>query len=231
VALDAQTGAYRWHYQTTPGESWDYTATQPIILADLTIDGRVRKVAMQAPKNGFFYVVDRSNGALISAKPGFWNIGIVGGPLPDAVGEVVQNSATGALLAWDPVAQEEVWRAERAGAWNGGTLATAGGLVFQGTVDGRFLGLDAATGKQLWEYDNQAATLAGPVSYQVGDEQYVAVTAGYGAAFFLIAGFQLPKLGALINGRVYAYKLGGTAAKPTIAPTGVLASSATASRW
>ena len=56
VALDAKTGAYRWHYQTTPGETWDYTATQPIMLADLTIDGRPRKVAMQAPKNGFFYV-------------------------------------------------------------------------------------------------------------------------------------------------------------------------------
>ncbi|MGQ0647015.1 MAG: PQQ-dependent dehydrogenase, methanol/ethanol family, partial [Gemmatimonadaceae bacterium] len=69
VALDARTGAYRWHYQTTPGETWDYTATQPIILADLTIAGVPRKVAMQAPKNGFFYVVDRTNGALISAKP------------------------------------------------------------------------------------------------------------------------------------------------------------------
>ena len=59
VALDAATGAYKWHYQTTPGETWDYTATQPIMLADLTIDGKPRKVAMQAPKNGFFYVVDR----------------------------------------------------------------------------------------------------------------------------------------------------------------------------
>jgi quinohemoprotein ethanol dehydrogenase len=67
VALDAKTGAHKWHYQTTPGESWDYTATQPIVLADLTIDGRRRKVAMQAPKNGFFYVVDRTNGQSSSA--------------------------------------------------------------------------------------------------------------------------------------------------------------------
>jgi PQQ-dependent dehydrogenase (methanol/ethanol family) len=68
LALKPDTGEYVWHYQTTPGESWDYTATQQIILADLTIDGRPRKVLMQAPKNGFFYVVDRTNGQLISAK-------------------------------------------------------------------------------------------------------------------------------------------------------------------
>ena len=68
LALDADTGAYKWHYQTTPGESWDYTATQHIMLADLTIDGKPRKVLMQAPKNGFFYVLDRTDGALISAK-------------------------------------------------------------------------------------------------------------------------------------------------------------------
>ena len=69
LALDARTGAYRWHYQTTPGDTWDYTATQPIVLADLTVGGERRKVAMQAPKNGFFYVVDRTNGRLISATP------------------------------------------------------------------------------------------------------------------------------------------------------------------
>jgi quinohemoprotein ethanol dehydrogenase len=69
VALKPETGEYVWHYQTTPGESWDYTATQHIILADLTIGNQPRKVLMQAPKNGFFYVVDRTNGKLISAKP------------------------------------------------------------------------------------------------------------------------------------------------------------------
>ena len=68
VALDADNGKYKWHYQGTPGESWDFTQTQPIILASLKIDGADRKVMMQAPKNGFFYVIDRSNGKLISAK-------------------------------------------------------------------------------------------------------------------------------------------------------------------
>jgi alcohol dehydrogenase (cytochrome c)/quinohemoprotein ethanol dehydrogenase len=68
VALRPETGEYVWHFQTTPGETWDYTATQHIMLADLTIDGAKRKVLMQAPKNGFFFVLDRATGKLISAK-------------------------------------------------------------------------------------------------------------------------------------------------------------------
>ncbi|WP_028351784.1 PQQ-dependent dehydrogenase, methanol/ethanol family [Bradyrhizobium murdochi] len=68
VALNADTGKYVWHYQETPGDHWDYTSTQPMILADLTIDGTPRKVILHAPKNGFFFVVDRTNGKFISAK-------------------------------------------------------------------------------------------------------------------------------------------------------------------
>ncbi|MGE0674055.1 MAG: PQQ-dependent dehydrogenase, methanol/ethanol family, partial [Methylibium sp.] len=69
LALDAETGAYKWHYQETPSENWDFTSTQPIILTELTLQGRQRKVLLHAPKNGFFYVVDRKDGALISAEP------------------------------------------------------------------------------------------------------------------------------------------------------------------
>ncbi len=69
VAIRPSTGEYVWHYQTTPGETWDYTATQHIILADMEIDGSERQVLMQAPKNGFFYVIDRATGEFISAKP------------------------------------------------------------------------------------------------------------------------------------------------------------------
>jgi quinohemoprotein ethanol dehydrogenase len=68
VALNADTGKYIWHYQETPGDNWDYTSTQPMILADLTIDGAARKVVLHAPKNGFFFVIDRTNGKFISAK-------------------------------------------------------------------------------------------------------------------------------------------------------------------
>ena len=67
VALKPDSGEYVWHYQTTPGDSWDYTATQHIMLADLTIAGEKHKVLMQAPKNGFFYVLDRATGKLLSA--------------------------------------------------------------------------------------------------------------------------------------------------------------------
>ena len=68
VALDADTGKMNWYYQTTPEERWDYTATQDIMLADLEVDGANRKVLMQAPKNGFFYVIDRKTGELLRAN-------------------------------------------------------------------------------------------------------------------------------------------------------------------
>jgi quinohemoprotein ethanol dehydrogenase len=69
VALDPDTGEYRWHYQTTPGETWDFNSNMDIVLADLPIEGRMRKVILHAPKNGFFYVIDRTTGKLISASP------------------------------------------------------------------------------------------------------------------------------------------------------------------
>jgi len=69
VALKPETGELVWYYQATPGDDWDYTATQHIILADIVIGGVMRKVLLQAPKNGFFYVIDRATGKLISAEP------------------------------------------------------------------------------------------------------------------------------------------------------------------
>lgn len=115
VALDPDTGAYRWHYQETPGESWDFTATQTITLATLAIDGKPRKVLMQAPKNGFFFVVDRTSGKLISAKNFVdvnWATGYdlkTGRPIeiPDARYETAaQVVVPGALGAhnWQPMA-------------------------------------------------------------------------------------------------------------------------------
>jgi len=69
VAVNADNGEYVWHYQTTPGDGWDFTASQPIIMANLKIKGEQRQVLMQAPKNGFFYVLDRATGELLSAEP------------------------------------------------------------------------------------------------------------------------------------------------------------------
>jgi len=90
VAINPDNGEYVWHYQTTPGESWDFTATQPLVIADLEIEGTMRKVIMQAPKNGFFYVIDRTNGKFISAKPYTymnWAVGITpeGRPIESAI--------------------------------------------------------------------------------------------------------------------------------------------------
>jgi alcohol dehydrogenase (cytochrome c)/quinohemoprotein ethanol dehydrogenase len=79
VALHADTGEYAWHYQATPGEEWDFDAVQQLVLADLNVEGKLRHVLMQANKNGFFYVLDRKTGALISAKaivPVNWASGI-----------------------------------------------------------------------------------------------------------------------------------------------------------
>ena len=68
VALDADTGEYIWHYQTNPGETWDYNSAMDIELATLAIDGKPRDVILHAPKNGFFYVIDRASGKLVSAE-------------------------------------------------------------------------------------------------------------------------------------------------------------------
>ncbi len=115
VALDLATGEYRWHYQTTPGEEWDYTATQNMILADIPWAGGTRPVLMQAPKNGFFYVLDRATGELLSAAtllPISWATGIdlaTGRPIenPEArygsVPVMVSPSAGGAHN-WNPMA-------------------------------------------------------------------------------------------------------------------------------
>src|SRR5690606_26046376 len=98
------------------------------------------------------------------------------------------ESTFGRLIAWDPVAQREVWRVERAGPANGGALSTAGGLVFQGTGSGLFTALDATTGATLWESPTQTGVLAAPVTYTVDGEQYVAIAVGTGGSWGMIGG-------------------------------------------
>jgi quinohemoprotein ethanol dehydrogenase len=90
VALDAKTGAYKWHFQETPAETWDYTATQPIILAEQEVEGRLTKVLYHAPKNGFFFTINRNNGKLIDAKPFVDNINWASG-YDLATGRPIEN--------------------------------------------------------------------------------------------------------------------------------------------
>lgn len=90
LAVRASDGEYVWHYQTTPGDNWDYTATQPLMLAELEIDGRERRVIMQAPKNGFFYVIDRETGEFLSGQA-FANVTWATGLTPE--GRPIENPA------------------------------------------------------------------------------------------------------------------------------------------
>ena len=89
IAIHADDGSMAWYYQPTPGDRWDYDSTQKLILADVQLDGRRRRVVMQAAKNGFYYVLDRATGELLSAHnfaSVTWTRGIdakTGRPIPD----------------------------------------------------------------------------------------------------------------------------------------------------
>jgi len=87
---------------------------------------------------------------------------------------------TGALLAWDPVANRARWRVDYPQMWNGGTLTTAGNLVFQGTATGSFAAFAADDGKPLWSFDAKLGIVAPPITYQVNGRQYVSVLVGWG---------------------------------------------------
>ena len=116
LALRASDGELAWYFQTTPGDNWDYDATQPLMLADLEIGGRTRMVIMQASKNGYFYVFDRQTGQFISAKPFVdgitWAVGIdpmSGRPIesPNAYAgtrPVLVSPDPGGAHNWNPMA-------------------------------------------------------------------------------------------------------------------------------
>lgn len=289
LALNPDNGKLAWHYQTTPGEIWDYTATMNIVLADIEINGAPRKVLMQAPKNGFFYVLDRATGELLSAekytranwashidkqtgrpvltKQGEWykdgpklvfpslngghnwqpmsfnpQTGLVYIPehvLPmvyqatksytwepdrdntgleyseivnyrkvkDQVTASEDTLFTESLLAWNPVTQKAAWKVKD-GAPDGGTLSSPG-LVFQGTRTGYLKIYDASTGEKLKEIFTGTGIMAGPTTYEIDGEQYVAVMAGYGGA---PTSFYAPDAAFYEyqnNGRILAFKLNG----------------------
>lgn len=293
VAVRPETGEYVWHFQTTPGETWDFTATQHIVLADLEIGGEMRKVLMQAPKNGFFYVLDRTDGEFISAEAfiplnwatgidpdtgrpievpgarytdapfmmlpsgfgahnwhpmsfsparglvylpaqelpamyladatfdyteGFWNSGIDFETLhmPDdpAIQAEIAKLIRGALVAWDPVAQEEVWRYQHAGPWNGGTLATAGNLVFQGSLIGEFAAFNASTGERVWQFNAQTGVAAAPMGYAADGAQHIAVAAGWGTLMAMFGGEPTAAMNMQNRSRILAFKIGGTVSLP-----------------
>ncbi|MFI4934044.1 MAG: PQQ-dependent dehydrogenase, methanol/ethanol family [Caulobacterales bacterium] len=299
VAVNADTGAYAWHYQPTPDDAWDYDSVQQLVLADLTIAGQPRRVLMQADKNGFFYVIDRTNGQLISARnfipadkitwatgvdmktgrpieaptarygtqgtiispapygahnwqptafdpkqglvfipamesifnygadpnfktrEGAWNVGLnfdLGALPTDKAKRLATIAASrgalkGMLVAFDPVAGQARWTVNQPVFWNAGALATAGGLVFAGDGDGKFTAYSSKDGKPLWTYDAGVGMTAAPMSYKIGNDQYVAVMVGYGGAAPLAAAYVLPDRPRMM-GRLLVFKIGGTDTAP-----------------
>jgi quinohemoprotein ethanol dehydrogenase len=128
VALRADSGEQVWAYQTTPGDNWDYDATQPLMLATLTIEGQQRRVLMQANKNGFFYELDPATGKLISARPYAemnWATRI------DSDGRPIENAAVRALK------DATIVKPSSAGAhnWHPLSFNPATGLVYMGVLD------------------------------------------------------------------------------------------------
>jgi len=121
------------------------------------------------------------------------------------------------LVAWDPIQQKQVWSVQRPVPWNGGVLSTAGNLVFEGTADGHFEAYRANTGEKVWSMAVQTSVMAGPVSYEVTGEQYIAVLSGWGGVFALATGEIALKAGRRPNiGRMLAFKLGGKASLPPV---------------
>jgi len=302
VALDADSGKYKWHFQQTPGDTWDYTSTQPITMADLEIDGKMRKVLMQAPKNGFFYVIDRVTGEFISgdnysyvswasgldtkgrpienegarytdgkthwitpgshgahnwhpqafnkklglmyiptvsqpgpfariAERGAYEKEAVGGPVGVNVSMTAKlynppvfdtnpnapapGSASGRLIAYDPIQQKEVWGIDQPSHYNAGILTTVTGLVFQSDATGKFSARDGQTGKVIWDFDTRSGGIAPSITYMVDGEQYITVPVGWGGGQG-----QTHKLTERLHpGTFYTFKIGGTAEAPAKLPT------------
>jgi mono/diheme cytochrome c family protein len=118
------------------------------------------------------------------------------------------------LLAWDPVRQRKVWEVRHDDALSAGVLSTAGGLVFQGGGAGVFSAYDATTGARVWSAEVGTGIMAPPISYAVGGEQYVAVLAGAGGSL----GGHYTRIPDRNDGKVLAWKLGGSAPLPPASP-------------
>jgi PQQ-dependent dehydrogenase (methanol/ethanol family) len=237
LAMEAKTGKLLWYFQFTPHDLHDWDATQPLILANVRFQGADRKLLMQANRNGFFYVLDRTNGRLLLAQPYVkrltWADGIdaagrpkaLEGNKPTAVGTKTCPGARGATNwhspSFDPEAGlfyvmvledcnifrstsvlltpvhdpknpparflraidtgKVIWEVSQIGPPESsfsGVLSTAGGIVFYGQTDGGFAAVDSKTGQTLWHFPAGQSWRAGPMTYMVDGNQYVAIAGG-----------------------------------------------------
>lgn len=184
-------------------------------------------------KTGLVYIpVNESGFPYAAADPKTWkplavgfqtgiDAGVISMPAIPAAREGAAKGTTGALVAWDPVAQKIAWTVHYVGPWNGGTLATAGNLVFQGTAGGSFNAYSADTGKSLWSTPVQTGVIAAPMTYSIKGEQYVAIMAGWGGVWDVATGVLADKSGLTRNiSRLLVFKLG---AKSVLPPAPALA--------
>ena len=180
-----------------------------------------------SPLTGLTYIPVNDVGFKFKSTEGFefkklaanYGIDVVAAGMPQdpKIKKAILDTVKGKLVAWDPAQQKQVWAVERPGPWNGGTLVTAGNLVFEGTAAGRFDAYRADTGERVWSFDAQTGVMAGPVTYTVNGEQYVAVLAGWGGVFPLATGEVSFRSGRVRNvSRMLAFKLGGKASLPPL---------------
>jgi alcohol dehydrogenase (cytochrome c)/quinohemoprotein ethanol dehydrogenase len=179
-----------------------------------------------SPQTGLAYIPANDIPFVYSDYNGFkglrigMNLGYDGvpGSMPQGDAKVKQQllaGVNGYLRAWDPVSQKEAWSVQQPGPWNGGILSTAGGLIFEGNAMGLISAFDAKTGEQLWSNPAQTGVIAAPMSYMINGEQYIAVVAGWGGVYPLVAGDATRKGSINVNrSRVLAFKLGGAAKLP-----------------
>jgi alcohol dehydrogenase (cytochrome c) len=255
VALDADSGKLKWHFQFSPHDEFDYDAVQVPVLANMDWRSKPRKVMLWANRNGFFYVLDRATGEYLSGKPYIkltWAKGlddqgrpVRGGVRPSAegtrvypgvlggtnwyspsysprtglfyvpvwenyyssfmrfpieytpglrytggtprspmgrrgvAGGPVGEEGYGAVRAIDPLSGERRWEFRMPDFTTSGVLTTASDLLFTGSRDGYFYALDARNGAMLWKAPVGGPVVAGPMTYQVGGRQYVAIAAGH----------------------------------------------------
>jgi alcohol dehydrogenase (cytochrome c) len=256
VALDADSGKLKWHFQFTPHDEYDYDSVQIPVLVDLEWRGQPRKLMLWANRNGFWYVLDRATGEFLQGKvidKLTWAKGLdqKGRPIQDPSkvltsedlliypgvqgttnwyspsfsprtglfyvptwvnystiysrrpSEYVEgrmytsgylrtnvpslrrgpintwgDAASGAVRAFDPKTGEMDWEFKMADVTDSGLLTTASDVLFTGGREGYFYALDARSGKMLWRSTLGGQISAGPMTYRVGDKQYVSIASG-----------------------------------------------------
>lgn len=230
LALNPDTGKLKWHYQVTPHDVYDWDANAPLVLVDTNYQGSQRKLLLHADKNGFFYVLDRTDGHVLLARNFVrttWASGITSDGRPQRPQEDrllcpevgtnwnatafspitrlyylvalekcdVKLTSTGTrkskaeqdpgkkfLRALDIETGKIVWEAPQIGPVegkrNGGLLATAGGILFYGDPSGDVEALDERNGKVLWHFPTSGINKASPMTYVVGDKQFIALAVG-----------------------------------------------------